>query len=508
MVMFYLMVFVKTSLMKGNKNMLQMTMFKKSLWYACDFLKEKIGNSTYQDYIFSILLLKYVSDLKENCAGNNFLMRDVISKIPDEASFYHIYNKNTYSTLDLGKEIDNSLKLIEKAINSVNKHSDEGLFESIQFDSIYLGGELERGSILYELLTIFSQPEMSFSYDNSHKIRLACDFLFEKFSSDFSRRNLDISTPKCISLLIAELLQLKPREKICDPTCGSGSLLITLGEKIQESYKSSNYELFGQEINRSSWAIAKINMFLHNELTSRIEWGDVISNPKFIESDNNLMKFDVVASNPPFNFKGWKDSDLLLDVYERFKLGLPPQAKGDYAFILHIISTLKDTTGRAAVLVPLGVLFRGGQELIIRKNLVEQNLLDAVIGLPDKLLSGTSIPTAILIFKKNKKNSDIIFIDATDLGKIGRRSNTITSDVIKKISKCYINRTEIDNFSYLANIDEICSENDYNLNVPRYVRKDEKRVVIDFDELYKEREEMLLSLRQLEMEINDLIQRE
>ncbi|MDX4945921.1 class I SAM-dependent DNA methyltransferase [Providencia manganoxydans] len=488
--------------------MFEMTMLKKSLWHACDFLKEKIGNSTYQGYIFSMLLLKYVSDLKKNYTENYFLMREVISRIPDEASFYHIYNKNIYSTLELGEEIDNSLKSIEKAINSVNKSSDEGLFESIQFDSIYLGEKSERGQTLYELLTIFSQPEMSFSYDDNHKIKLACDYLFEKFSSDFSGRGLDISTPKCISLLIAELLQLKPEDKICDPTCGSGSLLITLGEKIQKSYEVSNYTLFGQEINRSSWVIAKINMFLHNELTSRIEWGDVISNPKLIESDNNLMKFDVVASNPPFNVKGWKDTDLLLDMHERFKLGLPPQTKGDYAFILHIVSTLKDKTGRAAVLAPHGVLFRGGQERIIRKNLIEKNLLDAVIGLPDRLLSGTNIPTVILIFKKDKTNSDVVFIDAADLGKTGRKSNTITSDIIKKISKCYINRIEIDNFSYLANVDEICSdENDYNLNIPRYVRKDEKRIVIDFDELYKEREEMLLSLRQLEMEMNNLIER-
>ncbi|EFC2229790.1 SAM-dependent methyltransferase, partial [Escherichia coli] len=189
------------------------------------------------------------------------------------------------------------------------------------------------------------------------------------------------------------------------------------------------YTLFGQEVNRSSWALAKMNMIMHNEINSRIEWGDIISSPQFLDTDNRLMKFDVVASNPPFNIIGWNHDDLVHNDYGRFNLGFPPQAKGDYAFILHMVSTLKSATGRMAILVSHGVLFRGGQEENIRRNLVSEGLLDAVIGLPDRLLFGTGIPTAILIFRKDKKNSNVVFIDASDLAKPVKGRNLITDEI-------------------------------------------------------------------------------
>ncbi|CAI1209334.1 type I restriction-modification system subunit M [Serratia fonticola] len=491
--------------------MSEMMALRKSLWHACDLLRGKVDSSTYKDYIFSMLLLKYVSDIKNSCAENlisesYFGIREITLRISDEASFYHIYNESLHGGGYIGERIDDSLRLINQAIDSVCQSRGGYLFESIQFASVNFGARSERDRMLNDLLTIFARPEMDFSYrqDGVNKIKVACGYLFEKLSSDSNGRNSEFYTPEGVSWLIAELLQPKPEDKICDPICGSGSLLITLGEKIKNSYGCNNYTLFGQEVNRSSWALAKINMLLHNEMNGRIEWGDVISNPQLLDSDNRLMTFDVVASNPPLNISGWNHDDLILDVYGRFNLGLPPQNKGDYAFILHMVSTLKSATGRMAILISHGVLFRGGQEENIRKNLVDEGLLDAVIGLPDRLLPGTGIPTAILIFRKQRKNSNVVFIDASDLAKPVKGRNVITTGIIEKVSKCYFERSSIDNFSHVASFEEI-RQNDYNLNISRYVKKHQEFVPVDLKSLRQQREVLLSTLHQLEIEMENFI---
>lgn len=491
--------------------MSEMMALRKSLWQACDLLRRKVDSSAYQDYIFSILLLKYISDMKNSFAENSITgsyseLLEIVSRVPDDSDFYHIYHGAKNYGGYIGERIDDSLRLIDQAIDSVCKSRGSYLFESMQFASVNFGERSERDRMLNDLLTIFARPEMDFSYrqDGVNKIKVACGYLFEKFSSDANGRNSEFYTPEGVSWLIAELLQPKLGDKICDPICGSGSLLITLGEKIENSYGSNDYMLFGQEFNRSSWILAKINMLLHNEMNSRVEWGDVISNPHLLDSDNRLMKFDVVASNPPLNISGWNYDDLVRDSYSRFNLGIPPQTKGDYAFILHMVSTLNSATGRMAILVSHGVLFRGGQEETIRKNLVDEGLLDAVIGLPDRLLPGTGIPTVILIFRKDRKNSNVIFIDASDLTKPVKGRNLITSEIIGKISKCYFERISVDNFSHVAYLDEI-RQNDYNLNISRYVKKHEEFAPVDLKSLRQQREELLSTLHELENEIKYFI---
>jgi len=491
--------------------MSEMMALHKSLWQACDLFRGKLDSSSYKDYIFSMLLLKYISDIKSGYADdlineNYSELLDIVSRVPEDASFYKIYHEAKNYGDYIGERIDDSLRLIDQAIDSVCQSRCGYLFESIQFATVNFGARSERDRMLNDLLAIFARPEMNFGYtqDGNDKIKVACRYLLEKIASDSAMRGAEFYTPEGISLLFAELLQPKDGDSICDPTCGSGSLLITLGEKIKKSVRSNNYTLFGQEVNRSSWALAKMNMVMHNEINSRIEWGDVISNPQFLEADNRLMKFDVVTSNPPLNISGWNHDDLARDSYGRFNLGLPPQTKGDYTFILHMVSTLKSTTGRMAILVSHGVLFRGGQEENIRKNLVDEGLLDAVIGLPDRLLPGTGIPTAILIFRKDRKNSDVIFIDASDLAKPVKGRNLITNEIIEKVSKCYSERSSVDNFSHVASLDEI-RENDFNLNIPRYVKKHEELALVDLESLRQEREKLLSTLHELEREMKYFI---
>ncbi|MGK0828610.1 N-6 DNA methylase [Klebsiella pneumoniae] len=491
--------------------MSEMKVLHKSLLLACDLFRGKVDSSSYKDYMFSMLLLKYISDVKaeyENDLINEEYseLLEIVSRVPEDASFYKIYHEAKNHGDYIGERIDDSLRLIDQAIDSVCQSRCGYLFESIKFATVNFGVKSERDRMLNELLAIFARPEMKFGYtqDDNEKIKVACRYLFEKIASDSAMRGAEFYTPEGISLLFAELLQPMDGDSICDPTCGSGSLLITLGEKIKKSFRSNNYTLFGQEVNRSSWALAKMNMIMHNEINSRIEWGDVISNPQLLDTDNRLMQFDVIASNPPLNIIGWNHDDLVRNDYGRFNLGFPPQSKGDYAFILHMVSTLKSATGRMAILVSHGVLFRGGQEESIRKNLISEGLLDAVIGLPDRLLPGTAIPTAILVFRRDNKNSNVVFIDASDLAKPVKGRNLITDEIIEKISECYFERNSIGNFSHVASFDEI-KENDFNLNISRYVKKYEEQAFVDLDSLRQQREELQSTLHELEREMKGFI---
>ncbi|HHD16318.1 MAG TPA: type I restriction endonuclease subunit M, partial [Euryarchaeota archaeon] len=245
---------------------------------------------------------------------------------------------------------------------------------------------------------------------------------------------------------------------------------------------------YGQELNGSTWALCKMNMFLHGINNATIEWGDTINNPKLIEGDT-LMKFNVVVANPPFSLDKWGAEEAGSDRYRRFHRGIPPKSKGDYAFITHMIETMNETDGRVGVVVPHGVLFRGSSEGKIRKKLIEENLLDAVIGLPSQLFYGTGIPAAILVFKKNRKTTDVLFIDASREFEKGKKQNRLRDKDIDKIVSTYNEYKTVDKYSYRATLDEI-RENDFNLNIPRYVDTFEEEEEVDIPATQRKIEEL------------------
>ena len=263
---------------------------------------------------------------------------------------------------------------------------------------------------------------------------------------------------------------------------------------------SKKYALYGQEAIGSTWALAKMNMFLHSEDNHRIEWGDTIRNPKLLDNNGGLLHFDVVTANPPFSLDKWGFEDAENDHFGRFHRAVPPKTKGDYAFISHMIETLKPETGRMGVVVPHGVLFRGSSEGTIRQKLIEENLLDAVIGLPSNLFFGTGIPAAILIFKKQKIDNNVLFIDASREYKSGKNQNQLTEENIQKIVDTYRNGENVEKYAYLASLEEI-RENDYNLNIPRYVDTFEEEAEIDLMAVREERLALQTELAALEAEM-------
>ncbi len=248
-----------------------------------------------------------------------------------------------------------------------------------------------------------------------------------------------------------------------------------------------------------------MNMFLHGEDNHKIEWGDTIRNPKLLDQNGELMLFDIVTANPPFSLDKWGHDTAENDKFDRFRRGVPPKTKGDYAFISHMIETLKPTTGRMGVVVPHGVLFRGSSEGKIREKLINENLLDGVIGLPEKLFYGTGIPAAILIFKKQKTDDSVLFIDASREFKSGKNQNNLTEENIAKIVETYRTRESVDKYAYLATLQEVI-DNDYNLNIPRYVDTFEEEEEIDLVVVRAEREQLKTQLAELEIQMEKYLE--
>ena len=259
--------------------------------------------------------------------------------------------------------------------------------------------------------------------------------------------------------------------------------MLLAGAEVEKT-GSKDYALYGQEKTGATYNLARMNMFLRGLDSARIEWGDTLNNP-LLRDGNGLMKCDVVVANPPFSLDKWGDKSLENDKYNRFWRGMPPASKGDYAFISHMVETAKAKEGRVAVIVPHGVLFRGSSEGRIRQALIQENILDAVIGLPSGLFQTTGIPVAVLIFDrsrepggKNENRKDVLFIDASREFTAGKNQNRLSDENIAKIVDTYKKRSEIEKYSHVATFDEI-KENDFNLNIPRYVDTFEEEAPVD-----------------------------
>jgi len=469
------------------------------LWKACDTFRGVVDASEYKNYILVMLFLKYISDvwaehyeaLRKELKDDDERIRRRLErerfKLPKDCSFYDIYAKRQSS--NLGEVINRALEKIEED----NKAKLEGVFRNIDFNSeSALGQTKDRNSRLKNLLEDFSNPKLDLRPSKIGKMDVignSYEYLIARFASDAGKKAGEFYTPAEVSELLAELLDPKPGERLYDPTAGSGSLLIKLGNQVKAK-GSNDYSLYGQEANGSTWALAKMNMFLHGMDSARIEWGDTIRSPKLLEK-NKIMKFEVVAANPPFSLEKWGYEDAKAEegTYNRFHRGLPPVSKGDYAFISHMVESTTMENGRVGVIVPHGVLFRGGTEGIIRTKFIEENLLDAVIGLPSNLFYGTGIPTAILIFKRNRKDKSVLFIDASNEFQDGKNQNKLTKENIDKVVSTYCKRKTVEKYSYLATIKEII-ENEYNLNIPRYVDTFEEEEEVDIPVIQKEIEKI------------------
>lgn len=543
-----------------------------AVWKACDTFRGSIDPSVYKDYVLTMLFLKYLSDVHDDKMEGYLAkyngdverakraMQHERFIVPEHSHFKYLYDHRNEA--NIGELINIALTDLEEA-NREKLYSEDGagIFQNIDFNSSKLGEPKDKNQRLKTLLIDFKSDKLDLRpshLDGNDIIGGAYMFLIENFASDAGKKAGEFFTPKEVSTLIAKLTKSKPGSRICDPTCGSASLLIKAGEEVG----SDNFSLYGQEANGSTWALAVMNMFLHGFDNATIRWGDTIRNPKLKEGDT-LMKFDTVVANPPFSLDKWgkvedKDGEKTTvsydpesDKYNRFWRGVPPKSKGDWAFISHMIETLNEH-GKAGVVVPHGVLFRGSSEGKIRRKTIEENLLEAVIGLPANLFFGTGIPAAILIFNKQKSSNNVLFIDASkhyesaknqnklrpiDIDRIlatyklfseklkvknekliaGDEERVLQTGKITCVDSKWINDPNgdfslftnhssfnIDKYSYIATPEEI-QENDCNLNIPRYVDTFEEEAEVDIAEVQKEIEKLEGELVIVQKEIDSYL---
>lgn len=466
------------------------------LWQACDTFRGVIDPSEYKNYILVMLFLTYISEIWQDHYeqyrqqyGNDEerILRKMERErfvIPKGASFFDLYEQR--NSEKIGDLINIALEAIEE--HPVNKAKLDGVFRNIDFNSeTNLGRAKDRNRRLKNLLEDFNKLDLHPSRVSEDIIGNAYIYLIEKFATGAGKKAGEFFTPAQISKLVAKLAQPKSGDRLCDPACGSGSLLIEVAREVG----NRNYSLFGQEVNGGTWALARMNMFLHGMDAARIEWCDTLNSPALVELDK-LMKFNVVVANPPFSLEKWGAESAEKDTYNRYWRGIPPKTKGDYAFVSHMIEIALPKEGRVVVIAPHGVLFRGSSEGRIRRKLIEENILDAVIGLPPNLFPSTSIPVAILVFDRSREEGgancdrrDVLFIDASNEYQAGKNQNALLDEQVEKIAQVYRNREDIAKYSRAVSVAEI-TENDFNLNIPRYVDTFEEEEEIDIAQLQQE----------------------
>lgn len=501
-----------------------------AVWRACDTFRGAVDATQYKDYVLTALFLKYISDVRRKhveefrreYGGDELrilrrldrerfklptveLKNSKTNEVEESflGDFYSLYERRNRD--NIGELINIVLDAIEKA----NEGKLGGLFRAIDFNSeTNLGQTKDRNRRLKLLLEDFAKPGLDLADTSEDVLGEAYIFLIERFASDAGKKAGEFFTPRKVSEVVAKLANPKSGDRICDPACGSGSLLLRAGEEVDDG----NYQLFGQESNGQTRSLARLNMLLHKQDGARIDWCDTLNSPTLIESDH-LMRFDVVVANPPFSLdKWWGNTDSegkpLPDPYKRFTPFMPPKSRGDYAFILHMLAITRPDVGRMAVVAPHGVLFRSGAEGKIREKLIRDSSLDAVIGLPAQLFPTTGIPVCIMVFDRSREANglraherDILFIDASRDFESGKKQNRLRDVDVTKIVETYRSRAERERYSHRATFQEI-EANGFNLNIPRYVDTFEPEPEIDLQAVQNEIRDIENQLAQTREKMN------
>ncbi|AJA67288.1 type I restriction enzyme M protein [Myroides marinus] len=430
-----------------------------SLWASCDELRGGMDASQYKDYVLTMLFVKYISDKYKNDPFGAIT-------VPAGASFDDMVA--LIGKTEIGDKINKEILNPIKEANKLNEFPDFN-------DESKLGKGKDLVDTVSNLVRIFNDSSLDFSGNTAEGDDIlgdAYEYLMRHFATESGKSKGQFYTPAEVSRVLAKVIGINPNNatnqtSAYDPTCGSGSLLLKVANE-----SGKDISLYGQEKETTTANLARMNMILHNSPTAIIVADNTLSRPAYKETDGNLKRFDYVVANPPFSLKSWSNGvSIDSDEYNRFILGVPPEKNGDYAFLLHIITSLK-TTGKAAVVLPHGVLFRGNAEGEIRKNILKKGYIKGIIGLPANLFYGTGIPACIVVLDKEHAahRKGIFMVDASKGFVKDGNKNRLREQDIRKITDVFTAELEIPKYSRMVSITEIAdAKNDYNLNIPRYI---------------------------------------
>lgn len=509
------------------------------LWAMANELRGTMDASEYKNYILAFMFYRYLSEHQEQyLVGNNVIdveegqsindaykeqavdeeLNDYLEDISASLG-YAIAPNDTWESLvnkindaqvipsDYQTIFDNFNKNAE--LNKEAAKDFRGVFNDINLGDSRLGNSTnERAKSLNNIVKLVDEIEYK-GDDGKDILGEIYEYLIGQFAANAGKKGGEFYTPHQVSKILAKIVTSDVKKldeffNIYDPTMGSGSLLLTVGQELP---KGTPMKYFGQELNTTTYNLARMNLMMHNVSYNNM----ILNNADTLESDwpdgpdekgvDRPRSFDAVVANPPYSAKWDNDETKLKDPRFSDYGKLAPASKADYAFILHSIYHLNND-GTMAIVLPHGVLFRGAAEGKIRQTLIEKNYLDAVIGLPANLFYGTSIPTIILVLKKNRKNKDILFIDASNDFEKCKNQNNLTDENVDKIINTFKERKDIDKYAHVASIEEI-RENDFNLNIPRYVDTFEEEEPIDLEEVNRQLEQDNKEIAELEAEINE-----
>ena len=487
---------------------------QSKLWQAADILRGQIDAADYKNYIFSVLFLKRLSDRFDEeveAAISASVPREAALTDADEHEFFVPESARWTALTAASMNLGEALNVAGHEIETANTPRLDGVLTNTNWnDESKLGSPANRERIIRSLLNHFGALDLRDSNlqdpdgGADNVLGDAYEYLINQFADDAGKKGGEFYTPRPIVQLIVELLQPKEGMRICDPTAGSGGMLIFTAQFVQKNGGDRrNLLLHGQERNLGTLAAGKLNLLLHGLSAARLEAGDVIAEPGLVDSKGRLLSYDRVVANPPFSLKNWGHDFAPNDPHRRFNRfkAIPPRTRGDLGFLLHMLA-VTNAKGMVGVVMPHGILFRGGAEGKIRQGIVEADLFEAIIGLTPNLFFGASIPVSICVLNKAKppgRRGKVLFVDAAQDGcfRQGKGQNFLDPEHVDNIAKAYHAFSDIERFAHVADLAEI-EANDFNLNISRYVDTTEVEEVLGV-------EEALAQLRAAEQEREEAV---
>ena len=450
---------------------LSLSQLEQYLSKAAWILKGPVDASDFKVYIFPLLFFKRLSDVYDEEYKSALEESDGDDEYANLPEFHRFILPDGCHWNDVRETSFNKGLAIEKAFRGIEQANQELLY-GIFGDAQWSNKDRLSDRLLNDLIEHFSQYTLSNSTVDADILGRAYEYLIKHFADLTNKKAGEFYTPRSVVHLLGLVLDPHEGESIYDPACGTGGMLLECVNHLQENNEDyRTLKLFGQEKNLTSSSIARMNMFLHGIEDFQIFRGDTLRNPAFFEADG-LKTFDCVIANPPFSLDDWGHENWANDPYGRNIAGVPPKSNGDMAWVQHMIKSM-NSTGRMTVVLPHGALFRKGAEGKIRKELLEQDMLEAVIGLGPNIFYGTQLAACVLVFRQNKeteKKGKVIFIDGSEQVRVGRAQNFLDTEHVNQLFSWYQDYKNVENYVNVVDL-EMIAENDFNLNIPLYVEK-------------------------------------